>query len=616
MLLCAAGLLIATMYGVSSSSSGSGDADGEPGPGAAAAMEGEAGQPRPQRPDPEAVEVLRDKVGRGSRKPFDSFLRRFHCLDWPYVGHVGVFLAHTLLACPASTAAPTLHCAANQHSNPATPPARVSPRRIPLYVSPFHAHTHTHTHTQLTDAHTHTHINININTHIHAQVLPSLHAGLEDYTTDNRGDVGSWVREAAMAVLEPAVRALAAAAEAAEAAAPSSGGAQSAEASAMLAGKLRLRSVDRSVCRGTDSDVGVQAWVGVTARTITHAASSPPPRFPPHPTADVSGRAVGVLLRQSVERIGRLREAALRHVRRLLADPLVRPHVPHAAAVAAAVAAAAEAAEAGGVSASLEALQRVVVQLLPVAPYTGHLLEGLAASIGGVDNSLAKVASAALLEALASAGASGVGGAEVAAADGVTGASESGSGSGSGQAAQAALVAAVCGHLLDIWSRHAKSPRMATPLLRTALLLLTKAPGAADTLLPRPPPPAPPAQAAEAGSAAPAATSTSAGGVGSSAPGGLQSRWVDHLVEAARAETRGCGDVARLVEAAAVLAHLAVVPPAAAAAAAAAGAAGGGGGGHCRSSALQGLLVLLCSRYPKVRAAAREPGGPSGPGGW
>lgn len=30
------------------------------------------------------------------------------------------------------------------------------------------------------------------------QVLPSLHEALKDYTIDNRGDVGSWVREAAM----------------------------------------------------------------------------------------------------------------------------------------------------------------------------------------------------------------------------------------------------------------------------------------------------------------------------------------------------------------------------------------------------------------------------------
>jgi len=38
--------------------------------------------------------------------------------------------------------------------------------------------------------------------HVCTQALPCVHTNLEDYTTDNRGDVGSWVREAAMDVLE------------------------------------------------------------------------------------------------------------------------------------------------------------------------------------------------------------------------------------------------------------------------------------------------------------------------------------------------------------------------------------------------------------------------------
>lgn len=37
--------------------------------------------------------------------------------------------------------------------------------------------------------------------HIPVQVMPCLATALEDYTTDNRGDVGSWAREAAMQVL-------------------------------------------------------------------------------------------------------------------------------------------------------------------------------------------------------------------------------------------------------------------------------------------------------------------------------------------------------------------------------------------------------------------------------
>ncbi|GLC39358.1 hypothetical protein PLESTM_000887300 [Pleodorina starrii] len=335
------------------------------------------------------------------------------------------------------------------------------------------------------------------------KILPSLRSSLEDYTTDNRGDVGSWVREAAMGVLATAVAQLArcyrgrAAAGAAEAAEAEAGGGGGGEGLALPAEQ---------------------------GRELT----------------EIAGGAVGLILRQSVERISRVRESALRHMRALLADAAVTPYIPAASRVAAAASAAADAADAGGVAASLEALQRTVVGLLDEPSYTSPLLEGLVASIGGVDNSLSKVASTALLEALA---------------------------------APAPLLAAVAGHLLDIWSRHAKSSRLATPLLRTALLLVTKIPDVAEVRLPRPPPP----QATAAAAAEPPSPSAS-----------VSSRFVDHLVEAVRAETRGCSDVARLVDAGSLLCHL--VPYA----------------GHCRTSALQGLMVLLSSRYPKVRRNAAE----------
>lgn len=41
------------------------------------------------------------------------------------------------------------------------------------------------------------------------QVLPCLHTCLTDYSTDNRGDVGSWVREAGMEALVSVVKLLA-----------------------------------------------------------------------------------------------------------------------------------------------------------------------------------------------------------------------------------------------------------------------------------------------------------------------------------------------------------------------------------------------------------------------
>ena len=45
------------------------------------------------------------------------------------------------------------------------------------------------------------------------------------------------------------------------------------------------------------------------------------------------GSAVAAVMKQAVERISRMREAALRHLRTLLAAPLVRSHVPAASAL-------------------------------------------------------------------------------------------------------------------------------------------------------------------------------------------------------------------------------------------------------------------------------------------
>ncbi|GLI66672.1 hypothetical protein VaNZ11_010602, partial [Volvox africanus] len=348
------------------------------------------------------------------------------------------------------------------------------------------------------------------------KILPCLHASLEDYTTDNRGDVGSWVREAAMPVLALGV--------------------------ALLPSCYSLEGGSSCGNSCSDGDDGSLEDL---------------PRF--KEWTEIAGRAVGTLLRQSVERIGRVRECALRYLRNMLSDTRLMPYIPAAARVNAAVLAASDAANAGGVAASLEALHCIVVRLLGEPAYTKSLLEGLVASIGGIDNSLAKMASVALLEALAAVPS------QRAAAD--AGADASGCG-------QPPLLTAVTGHLLNIWSRYTKSSRLATPLLRFALLLITKAPDVAEVWLPRPPPPQT------------AVTDLACTTKGSSvAP---SSRFVDHLVEAVRSETRGCADVPRLVDAGSLLCHLVAF------------------GGHCRTSALQGLMVLLISKYPKVRRNAAE----------
>lgn len=262
---------------------------------------------------------------------------------------------------------------------------------------------------------------------------------------------------------------------------------------------------------------------------------------------------MSLLLKQAVERIARVRECALGHVRALLAHPHLRPQIPAADRVAAAAEDAAAAADAGGLTASLEALVRLV-RLLDEPSYTPALFEGLVASIGGVDASLAKVASQALLDVLQQQGAPG--------------------GDSPGKQ-RTPLLPRIAHTLVSTWSKHAKSPRLATPLLRTAMLLLTRAPAITAATLPIPPMPQVPTATAETQSQPP-----------------TESAFVDHLVEMVRAETRACTDVARLCDAASVLAHLAPLPHTISA--------------HARTSALQGLFVLLCSRYPKVRRHAAE----------
>jgi hypothetical protein len=105
---------------------------------------------------------------------------------------------------------------------------------------------------------------------------------------------------------------------------------------------------------------------------------------------------VSGLLRQSLERIARLREAALIRLQQMLAQPATAAAVPGAAAIAAALPE--DAAELAGV-ASLACVAKLG-GLLQLQWYRLPLLEGLVASIGGVDASLAKAASAALLSQL------------------------------------------------------------------------------------------------------------------------------------------------------------------------------------------------------------------------
>uniref|UniRef100_A0A7S3QWP0 Tubulin-specific chaperone D n=1 Tax=Dunaliella tertiolecta TaxID=3047 RepID=A0A7S3QWP0_DUNTE len=167
------------------------------------------------------------------------------------------------------------------------------------------------------------------------KVLPCVHTNLEDYTTDNRGDVGSWVREAAMDVLE---------------------------ALTLLVGERVQRD-----CPSNEQQGEILAGV-VPAAT-------------------------GALLKQAVERIARIRDLAARRLHSLVSCPHVARAMPAAGQLAAALPKDDGTAEV----VSLQSIKRLSGLLLAAPQYARPVLEGLVASIGGVDAQLAKVASEALL---------------------------------------------------------------------------------------------------------------------------------------------------------------------------------------------------------------------------
>ncbi|GBF90082.1 tubulin-folding cofactor D [Raphidocelis subcapitata] len=328
-------------------------------------------------------------------------------------------------------------------------------------------------------------------------IAPALLAALHDYTTDNRGDVGSWVRgaaaEALVAVVPLALAEEEAAAAAVEAGAAdvADGGRSQPQLAGAAAAKQQQQAQQQQWRAGRQRDAGRQLL------------EQPGTRAPPSPLAAV---AVGELLRLGVERIARLREAAVAHARALLAQPAVRAAVPDADRVEAALPT--DAADAAGV-ASLAAIGGLSA-LLDAPAYTAPLLEGLVASIGGVDASLSKAASGALISALEADDDAAAGGAAV------------------GAGLRARLPAA----LVALWERERAcgSSRLSLPLMRTAHLFIT-AGGLADAPVPA---------GAAAGDAPPA-------------PAPFASR----ALALARSELRACGDVPRLLEGASLLAALA-----------------------------------------------------------
>ncbi|ONK55964.1 uncharacterized protein A4U43_C10F2750 [Asparagus officinalis] len=185
------------------------------------------------------------------------------------------------------------------------------------------------------------------------EVMQTLFKSLDDYSVDNRGDVGSWVREAAMDGLERCIYILC-----------------------------------RRDSAGSLKTPGVQHLVEITDKNSVASDV--------YPLVDkiIATSLVGGIAKQAVEKMDRLRDTAARTLQRILYNQHHSiPSIPHR-----------------------DILQDIIpfdsnlkwgdpsvsyprfVQLLHLSCYSRPVLSGLVISVGGLQESLRKASTAALLE--------------------------------------------------------------------------------------------------------------------------------------------------------------------------------------------------------------------------
>ncbi|MQM10571.1 hypothetical protein Taro_043466, partial [Colocasia esculenta] len=185
------------------------------------------------------------------------------------------------------------------------------------------------------------------------EVMQTLFLALDDYSVDNRGDVGSWVREAAMDGLERCTYIL-----------------------------CRRDSLATSIqSRGCASKIPEVVLVG-SLQTF--------PLF----DGELSTHLVGGLAKQAVEKMNKIRDVAARTLQRLLHNrKYFVPSIPHRDVLEGLVPNEAD------LQWSVPALSFPrFVQLLQFSCYRKSVLSGLVISIGGLQDSLRKISIMALLE--------------------------------------------------------------------------------------------------------------------------------------------------------------------------------------------------------------------------
>ncbi|XP_057805540.1 tubulin-folding cofactor D [Salvia miltiorrhiza] len=187
---------------------------------------------------------------------------------------------------------------------------------------------------------------------IRNQVMDSLFKALDDYSTDNRGDIGSWVREAAMDGLERCTYILC-------------------KRDSLNQEKASSLQLEKSY--GSRDD-----------------------HFSSYFDATLANNLVGGVVKQAVEKMDKLRESAARILQRLLYNKTTYvPHIPHREILEHIVPNEAEL-KWGVPTFSYPRF----VQLLKVSCYSKFVVSGLVISIGGLQDSLRKASLSALIDYL------------------------------------------------------------------------------------------------------------------------------------------------------------------------------------------------------------------------
>jgi len=281
-----------------------------------------------------------------------------------------------------------------------------------------------------------------MSTELYVDIVEALMVALGDYQTDNRGDVGSWVREAAMC------------------------------------GILELLVLGCAGSHGSELGTEVNAGM-IYESTASHVNEHNPPNTP-NGTAVVSGTAaeraamsvtlprlcecfVAGLVQQQLEKIDRMREAAGKTMRALLQHPLL-PRPPHYMQLLRLFIDETEKQQVAGVSNDATiagAVDRAIdpstvvplsvftstrlcyplfVRLLWLPAYRKDALRGLCVSVGGVTESTMRASSEALLKHV--------------------------------RALEEPELVAFAGDLSALLQEHIGHPRLAHPLMRTLQALL------------------------------------------------------------------------------------------------------------------------------------------------